>query len=224
METEEKVEEQQVVEEVTQETPNAEPPAQAEAPESASSNGAEKNWVQVRQTLAEQQQRIRELQMRLEQQNAPKDELAELNDDDVVTVAQAKKLAERQARDAALKIVKEHEKASQEKEVMASYPDYKEMIETYLKPQIEENPDLLTAIYQTKNPFLTAYQMAKAQSPTPEATQVQSNPKKAEKIMKNVSRPLSAASAPGLQGQADTFAQMKPDEIWKMSQQFAKGR
>jgi len=219
METQEKVEEQ-VVEEVAQETSQAEPTAQAEAPEQPSSNDADKNWVQVRQALKEQQNRIAQLQSRLEQQNAPKDELAELNDDDVVTVAQAKKLAERHARESALKIVKEHEKSSQEKEVMARFSDYKEVIETYLKPQIEENPDLLKAIYETKNPFLTAYQMAKASAPE----QTVSNPKKAERIMKNASRPLSAAAAPGLQGEAATFAQMKPEEIWKMSQSFAKGR
>src|SRR5271170_1631864 len=217
METEEKVEEERVVEKVEQEASNIES-APTETPE-PQSNDTDKNWAQVRQTLQEQQNRIRELQMRLEQQTAPKDELDELGDDDVVTVAQAKKLAERQAREAALKIVKEHTKASQEKEVMARFPDYKEVIETYLKPQIEENPDLLSAIYETKNPFLTAYQMAKANAPDKPA----SNPKKAEKILKNISRPLSAAAAPGLQGEAANFAQMKPDEIWKMSQNFAKG-
>jgi hypothetical protein len=47
---------------------------------------------------------------------------------------------------------------------------------------------------------------------------------KAEKILKNSSRPVSssAASTP-LKNQAEDFSKLNPQQVWEMSQKYARG-
>lgn len=90
---------------------------------------------------------------------------------------------------------------------------------------IKNDPALAYKIQNSKNPAETAYKLAKISDEYEQANQeVAKTSPKAEKILKNSSRPSSGpAAGTSLKSQADDFSKMSKQEIWAMSEKYARG-
>lgn len=228
--TEEKIEVAQ--EEVPEEQQVAE--AQKEQPKDA-----DHNWQEANRVLKLQQQKIAELEMRLNQplpQAQPvveeKDEFADLAPDDYLTVDKARRMAEKMAekkgKEAARQMIQEYaqQQQVQQDEVRArtKYEDYDYVVENYAIPLIKNDPALAHKIQHSKNPAETAYKLGKLSDSYEESAAKQVTSPKADKIIKNSQRPVSAnALGNPLKTQADQFAKLSKEEVWAQSQQFARG-
>lgn len=195
------------------------------------------NWEQARRVLALQKSKIDELEARLHEltsKQAPVeeelDEIDKLDPDEVMTVAQARKLvekkAEKQAKKAAQEIVNEYsqKKAVEEDEIKmrSSTADYDYVIENYAIPLMKSNPALAQQVRMSKNPAQTAYKLGKL-SDSYKDMEPQAISPKAEKIIKNAQKPVSPHAVQGgsLKDQANAFEKLSKQDIWRMSQKFA---
>lgn len=195
------------------------------------------NWRQANEVMRLQKQQIDELKTQVENLAKPKqqpepDEFANMDPDDVLTVSSARKLAERlaekKAEEKARQVVQEYAQQmtiqSSEDKARSKYDDYDYVVETFAIPLIKNDPALAYKIQNSKNPAETAYKLGKLSDDYEESMSKQSTSPKAEKILKNSSRPLSGAAAGNpLKSQAEQVSKMKPDEIWAMSQKYARG-
>lgn len=194
------------------------------------------NWEEAREVLKLQKQRIEELEAKLVQQMKPAkqeepDEFENLDPDDYMTVGKAKefakKLVAKEAAQTAKQIVNEY--AQQQKLVQdelrmrSKHEDFDYVVENFAIPMIKNDPALAYKIQTSKNPAETAYKLAKLSDEYEEIQMKQQTSPKAEKVLKNASRPVSAnAVSSSLQNQSDDFSKMNPNQIWEMSQKFAK--
>ena len=202
----------------------------------------ERNWRAASETLRLQKQRIEELENRLKEQQtfvrqeAPAkeepDEFDKLDPDDYLTVSKAKelakKLAAKEAEQTAKKVVMEYAQQQQivqdESRMRAKYEDFDFVIENFAVPMIKNDPALAYKIQNSKNPAETAYKLAKISEEYEEMQSKQQVSPKAEKVMKNSSRPVSGqAASNSLKTQADDFSKLSPQEIWSMSQKYSRG-
>lgn len=230
---------------MTDETIVQEPEVQAQEQQTAVTEQVETkpevkedvNWKKANEVLRLQKQEIDELKAQLKQINQPppqeeKDELADLEPDDYLTVSKARswaeKLAEKKAAEAAKKIVQEYAQqqsiATDEQRMRSKYEDYDYVIENFAAPMIKNDPALAYKIQTSKNPAETAYRLGKLSDTYEETTVKQITSPKAEKILKNSSRPVSsnAAGIP-LKNQAEEYSKLSPSQIWEMSQKYARG-
>lgn len=200
----------------------------------------ERNWRAASETLRLQKQKIDELEARLkerdviprqEAQKEEPDEFANLDPDDYVTVGKAKelarKLAAKEAEQTAKKVIMEYSQQQQlvqdESRMRSKYEDFDFVIENYAVPMIKNDPALAYKIQTSKNPAETAYKLAKLSDEYEEMQTKQQVSPKAEKVIRNSSRPVSGqAASNSLKIQADEFAKLSPQEIWSMSQKFAR--
>lgn len=200
---------------------------------------SEINWERAADALRQQKQEIEDLKQRLHKAELPppiieKDEFEELDPDDYMTVAKAKSLRDRarkdaakDAQEAAKKYVQEYAQQqavqSDEQRMRGKHEDYDYVVENFTIPLIKSDPALAYRIQQSKNPAETAYKLGKISDSYEEQTMKQQDSKKAEKVLKNASRPTSgnAAAAP-LKSQADKFSNMSKEDIWAQSQKYAK--
>ncbi len=115
-----------------------------------------------RRQRQELQQNMKMLQDHLEliranQQGSTKkkqeDQFSELQDDDVLTVKEAKKFME--------SIQQNYQTSIEELKMQQAYPDYAETVQQYLPDVLKENPDLRDDIQRAKNPYKLAYFLAK---------------------------------------------------------------
>lgn len=227
--------------EVAQEEPvvaqqDVEQVEERETPQEPRNNQAE-NWKQANEVLRLQKQRITELEARLNQPQpiqevVEKDELDSMDPDDLITAGKARemvrKMASREAQEAAKKIVQEYAQnqtlANDESRMRSKHDDYDYVVENYALPAIKNDPALAYKIQQSKNPAETAYKLGKLSDNYQEVAMKQETSPKAEKILKNASRPLSSSAAgSSLKNQADSFSKMSQSEIWAQSQKYAKG-
>lgn len=194
------------------------------------------NWRQANEVLSAQKRQIEELQMRLDQMNQPKiedevDEFADWDPEDFMTVSKAKEMVRKVAAKEAAKVARasaaenriQQNIASDEQRMKAKHEDYDYIIENFAVPLIKNDPALAYKVQNSKNPAETAYRLGKL-SDGYEAVASQSTNPRAEKILKNSSRPVSsnAVTSP-LREQADSFSKMSHADIWKQSQQYANG-
>jgi hypothetical protein len=195
------------------------------------------NWEQANQVLRMQKQQIDELKSQLEEIKRPpkveeKDDFADLDPEDYLTVSKARqfaeKLATKKASEEAHKVVKEYiqqQTVEQDEQRMRSkHEDYDYVIQNFSAPLIQNDPALAYQIQKSKNPAETAYKLGKLSDSYGEQGMTKQTSPKAEKIMKNTSRPTSgnAVGSP-LKTQADQFAKMSKDDIWSQSQKYARG-
>lgn len=208
-----------------------------EQKQEAPAKSQDNNWEQVRQVLQAQKQKIEELESRLNQKpEAPepveKDEFADLDPDEYLTVSKARKMAENLAEKKALKaarqMVQEYATqqniASDESRARAKYDDYDFIVDNYAVPLIKNDPALAHKLMSSKNPAETAYRLGKLSDSYEESMAKQQPSPKAEKILKNSARPVSSnAVSTSLKGQADNFSKMSKQQIWEMSEKYARG-
>ena len=194
------------------------------------------NWRQANEVLSAQKRQIEDLQRKIEQMNQPKpelevDEFADWDPDDFMTVSKAKemakKLASREATKAAKAVISEHMQqqtiANDELRMKSKHEDYDYVIENFAVPLIKNDPALAYKVQNSRNPAETAYKLGKL-SDGYEALASQGTSARAEKVLKNTSRPVSAnAVASPLRDQADSFSKMSREDVWKQSQSYANG-
>lgn len=194
------------------------------------------NWERANEVLKYQKQRIEELEYRLNQapqkaEEPEKDEFADLDPEDVLTVSQARKLGENLARKEAQKAAKMavSEYAQSQSVVMSEdrarnkYEDYDYVIENYALPMIKNDPALAYKIQQSKNPAETAYKLGKLSDSYEETVTKQATSPKAEKILRNTQRPVSSnAAGSNLKSMSKDVSNMSQQQIWEESQKYAR--
>jgi hypothetical protein len=209
---------------------------EAKAPE-VQRKDADRNWDEAREVLRLQKQRIEDLETKLTQQ-APvqkqeePDEFEKLDPEDYMTVGKArelaKKLASKEAAQTAKQVVQEYIQqqniVQDEQRMRSKFEDFDYVIENYAIPMIKNDPALAHKVQMSKNPAETAYRLAKISDEYEESKVKQQTSPKAEKILKNASRPTSSnAVGNTLKTQAEDFSKMSSQDIWSMSQKFARG-
>jgi hypothetical protein len=195
---------------------------------------ASHNWELARQALAQQKAEIEQLKAMLGQK-APQpepDPFDGLDPEDYLTVEEARKRFEptisKKAREAAAEMMQQYSLQQQiqveEQRLRSKHEDYDFVVENFAIPMIRNNPALATQIQQSKNPAETAYMLGRLSDAYGESMNKQQTSGKAEKILKNSQRPVSAAAvgAP-LKSQAENFSKRSKAEIWEESQRYAKG-
>ena len=217
------------------ETPVAEQPEVKQEVKAPEPPRQDHNWSEAREVLRLQKQRIEELEARVSQQSPPPqqevDEFDQLDPDDYMTVAKAKSIrdaakkhAAKEAVTAAKQVLNEftqQQKVEKDEERMrGKHDDYDYVMEHFAIPMIKNDPALAYKIQSSKNPAETAYKLGKL-SDSYEGDNVKPSPR-AEKVIRNSSRPVSSHSNISLKNQADVFSKMSPAEIWAQSQEYAK--
>jgi len=86
------------------------------------------------------------------QQKPEEDQFSNLQDDDVLTVGEAKKFMG--------SIQSNYQMSIEELKMQQAYPDYAETVKDYLPDVLKENPDLREDIQRAKNPYKLAYFLA----------------------------------------------------------------
>lgn len=171
--------------------------SEAQEAEQKRRNDAEYNWAEMRRQMREKDQQIDDLRTQFSeiskrQTNVQEeDELAKLAEDDIVTVAQAKKLAQQLARNVAEDVIKQREAATVEERVQLKFPDY---ADTVTKENIEllkkTEPELAQSLYHMPDPYsqaVAAYKLLKKIAAKNEALPSVEKKKAAE----NSQKPLS---------------------------------
>ncbi len=198
-------------------------------------NDAEHNWAEMRRQMREKDQQIDELSRQfseISKRNPPKeevDELANLAEDDILTVAQARKLAKKMARGVAEEVIKEREAATVDERVQLKFSDY---AETVTKENIEllkqTEPELAQSLYHIPDPYnqaVAAYKLLKKVTPRGDISE--SIEKK--KALENSQKPLSvnAVTKQSAIGNAHLFenglTQDLKKQLWGEMQQAMKG-
>jgi len=213
---------------IAEDQPEIESQQQPEAPK-----GAERNWDEAREVLRLQKQRIEDLESRLAQ-NVPSrqeepDELDDLDPDDYLTVSKARDLARKMASKEAEKTAKavvqryaqEHTVREDERRMRAKHEDFDYVIGNYAIPMIKNDPALAYKIQRSKNPAEAAYKLAKISDEYEENAMPKTSPK-AEKVLRNASRPTSSNAVGSLKSQVDDLSKMSPQDVWAMSQSYAR--
>ena len=217
-------------EEVVQEAPVVETPAPVEAPpQQQMQRQNDTNWREVRAMMAAQKEEIDRLKAEKEAERDAA-EFKDLAPDDYMTVAKTQRMiekrAEKKAQEIASKIVEEsmrkQENNMAEQRMRDKVSDYDYIIENYAVPMLESNKGMAEALRASDNPFQLAYNLAKASDKYIHDNSKQPTSAKAEKILKNTERPISAAaSGTSMKTEADKFANLSPADYWRLSQEYA---
>lgn len=133
-------------------------------------NDAEHNWAEVRRQMREKDHEIAELRKQFAS-IAPRppieeeDELARLAKDDIITVAQAEKLAEKRARKVVEDVIKQREAATVDERMSLRHSDYTEVVsKENLEYLNETRPNLVKSLKYITDPYeqaQTAYELLK---------------------------------------------------------------
>lgn len=199
----------------------------------------DKNWRQAQQVMSDQKREIDELKAMMYQmakgsqpeEEEEDDDFENEDDDEYVTVATAKKIAEKarktaekHAYEAARKAVNQHlhnqNIAITQDRAREKYPDYDEVIRNYTVPLINNDPALAHKINTSKNPAETAYRLGKISDDYVEHEMQRTSPR-AEKVIKNSQRPGSSHSAQSLKTQVSEVTNLTAAETWARAQEYA---
>lgn len=197
---------------------------------------ADIHWEQAREVMKLQKQQIEQLSAELMQLKQPKqnqdvDEFESLDPEDYLTVGKfkelTKKLTSKESAQTAQQVVGEFIQQQKilddEKRMREKHEDYDYVIENFAMNIINNDAALAYKIKTSKNPAETAYKLAKMSDEYEESNMKKPTSPKAEKILKNSTRPVSSNSVgSNLQTQADDFSKMSPSQIWEMSQKYAR--
>jgi len=187
----------------------------------------EYNWSQMRKKNEELENRVNEMLRREEERNAPPppkedEELNTLADDDIITVAQARKLSEKQAEALIKKALEQRERASLPERTRGKFQDFDSiMTEDNIKKLEKEEPGLAEACSKASNPWEATYKILKKfVLPSEDVNKNKGN----QKMEENLSKPASSNSV-GRQSplsDANTWAEASKDELYKEMMQAAR--
>lgn len=148
-----------------------------------------------RQRLEEEQRYIKE-QLLAQQSQKPTNELDGLDDSDIMTVGEFKKISKQ--------IKEEFSTSLKEIQMTHKYPDYVEVIGTYLPEIVKNHPHLKDTLLKTQD-YELAYFLAKNSDAYRNAQQNKNKSQEAERILKNTQQAGSLASV----GASTPVSQMK---------------
>jgi len=207
---------------------------EAQEAEQRKRNDAEYNWAEMRRQMKEKDQQIEELRSQFSQITARKpteeeeDELAKLAEDDILTVAQAKKLAQKMARNVAEDVMKKREAATVDERVQLKFPDYAEVVSNENIELLKQTePELAQSLYHMPDPYaqaVAAYKLLKRIAGKKE----EAPSLERKKAMENSQKPVSvnAITKQSAIGNAHLFENGLTKELkgqlWKEMQQAMK--
>lgn len=225
---------QEVVSPESSESQQAE--RQEEAPQSHKRNDAEYNWAETRRVMKEQERRLMQAEEELNRirQQAHKvpeeDSLEKLADDDLTTVAHAKKIAARVAREAAEAALRQRDYDTVDERLQAKYSDFDQIVSQENIEFLKQNePELAYSLKAlASDPYaqgVAAYKLIKKVLPGTNKN-VSVDKRKAET---NLQKPISVNAAPKATtplGNAHMFengltAELKA-QLWKEMQEAKK--
>lgn len=167
-----------------------------------------------RQRLEEENRLMKEnyeLLKASQQKNIPKQEndLDGLDDDDILTVSQFKKLS--------AKMSNQFKTSLDELQMSQRNPDYQEVVTKYLPEVIKSNPSLRETLQKTQD-YELAYYLAKNSEGYRNANNTQKRNSDAERIIKNseASGGLSSVGASTPVSQARRYRDMSDQEFQKL--------
>ena len=189
-----------------QEGAYAETVAESQRPENNSANQENVNWQAARETMAQQKQRLEQLEQQnallqrwAEQQSQQQQQVAQpanpfegLSRDDVMTVGEFQGVLNStmsQKEEQFNRRVADLEKQQKLMSYRSKYQDYDNVVQDTLK-KAETNPALAQAIMSSSDPHLLAYELGR--SGYAEQRKAQAN---AARILENSNKPGSIANA-----------------------------
>lgn len=185
-------EESQVVAQTT-ETEQA-PEKQESAEDKKRRNDVEYNWAEARRKMQELERKAKEQEEVIHKLTQPKtaevDELAGLGQDDIITVKQAEKIAERRARQIAEEVIKQREAATVDERIQLKYPDFQDVVSRENVENLKETePELAKSLSYITDPYdqaVAAYKLMKKMGIGVDMAKAEK-----EKAFKNTQKPLS---------------------------------
>lgn len=124
-----------------------------------------------------------------QKQEAPKDELFQLSDNDVLTVGEFKKIAGQFERQSKMELA--------ELKMSQQNPDYNDVVRKYLPEVLKSDPELKDFIMNAPNPYKAAYHLAKrSDSYLQDQRQAQRSPE-TQKALSNLQKPGNLSSIGG---------------------------
>lgn len=197
-------------------------------------NDAEYNWAETRKKMQELDRQNREMAQELnslkKQKEPPpaEDELDKMSDDDIMTKAQAKKMAERMAKKVAEDVLKQRDASTVDERLSTKLPDFADVVTKENIELLKQNePELAMSLYHIPDPFqqgVAAYKMLKKLGIGAEVVKSQEK----EKAQKNSQKPLSvnAVTKQSAIGNAHLFENgLTPElksQLWKEMQEASK--
>lgn len=194
--------------------------AQSNEPQKGSK---EYNFAQLRQKNEELERRVNELLRREQEKNAPPPQIEEqLADDDILTVAQAKKLAQKQAEEIINKALTERERAKLPEQAKAKFNDFDQiMTEENIRKLETEEPGLAEACTKASNPWEATYKILKKFVLPQQESKATKND---EKMKENLSKPVSAnAVGRGPLSNANIWSESSKEDLYKEMINAARG-
>jgi hypothetical protein len=186
------------------------------------------NWKEVREKLQKQEEVIAELNRKLESKQKPKSEedpFSGYSEDDLLTVAESKKIVSHVARQVASEVVEERTRKQAIEQVPTQFSDYDDVIKL-VDEYVKENPSAYSAIESSPNPRLTAYQLVKSSQLYHKKM---TNAENVQKVLDNSSKPGSSQSVGSTSPLSDIgrYERMTPDRaahIRKQASEYASKR
>lgn len=164
-----------------------------------SRNNDEYNWAEANRKMQELVSKNRDMEHQLSKlSNPPKpqeiDEIDKLADDDIITKAQARKMAERMARDIAKEAIREREAATVEDRLSSKFPDFADVVSREnIELLRQTEPELAMSLSHNPDPYavgVAAYKLIKKLS----IGDQQMPSREKEKAIKNAAKPVSVNS------------------------------
>jgi hypothetical protein len=183
----------------------------------------EYNFAQLRQKTEELEREVYEFKRREREKNAPQlPQEEQLADDDILTVAQAKKLAQKQAEEIIYKALQEREKAQLPELTRTKFNDFDRiMTQENIKKLETEEPGLADACSKASNPWETTYKILKKFILPQQDVKTTKND---EKMKENLSKPVSSNSVSrGPLSNANIWSESSKEDLYKEMIQSARG-
>lgn len=233
------VEQPQEVQEVVQPQESAEThderQEEAKEVEQPKRKDVDYNWSEARRKMEALERRNEELGneiQRLSQKNAPvEDDLSKLSDDDILTVAQHKKLTAKIAKQVAEEVTRQSVASTMDERLMMKYPDFDQVVTPENIELLKQSePELALSLHSLQHdPYaqaVAAYKLMKKTVASPKNTNLVNEKKRAQD---NVQKPVSvqAVTKQSAIGQAHAFENgLTPElkkQLWSEMQQAMKG-
>jgi len=197
----------------------------------------DRNWKEARRKMQELERKAREQEELIQRLSVPKnaveeDELDKLGDEDIVTKAQARKLAAKMAEEIAQKVIKQREASTVDERLQIKYPDFAQVVtKENIELLKETEPELAESLGYNPDPYkqgIAVYKLLKKAGIGIDEMKAQAPSKEKEKAIQNSQKPVSvnAVTKQSAIGNAHLFENGLTPELkktlWKEMQEASK--
>lgn len=201
-----------------------------------SEDDQERNWKEARRAKQELERKVREQEELIHRLQTPapaqiEDDLDKLGDEDIVTKAQAKRLAAKMAEEIAQKVIRQREASTMDERLTLKFPDFAEVVTQENIEQLKQTePELAESLAHNPDPYkqgVAVYKLLKKAGIGMEP-KVDPNLREKEKAVKNSQKPVSvnAVTKQSAIGNAHMFENgLTPElkkSLWAEMQQAMK--